>query len=135
VSWLCNRVAETQIMIFIGAQPNSSPHMGNICNIATAFTLGQQLQAAGKVVCVCFDAVDTAPSFTGSRSLAQTTLASTKNSSSGEHLRPPVRVSKDSLSLSTVRRFSTGPARSSPRACTWSRLHTHICEAQTLNTC
>ncbi|KAL6410170.1 hypothetical protein AUP68_06582 [Ilyonectria robusta] len=61
VTWLCNRVPETQISIFIGAQPNSSPHMGNICNIATAFALSQQLQAAGKAVCVCFDAVDTAP--------------------------------------------------------------------------
>ncbi|KPM44970.1 hypothetical protein AK830_g1606 [Neonectria ditissima] len=61
VNWLCNRVAETQISIFIGAQPNSSPHMGNICNIATAFALGQQLQAAGRGVRVCFDAVDTAP--------------------------------------------------------------------------
>ncbi|KAK4204691.1 hypothetical protein QBC40DRAFT_272215 [Triangularia verruculosa] len=61
VGWLCDRVGEAQIRIFIGAQPNSSPHMGNICNIATAFALGQQLQTAGKVVCVCFDVVDTAP--------------------------------------------------------------------------
>jgi hypothetical protein len=36
--------------------------MGNICNLATAFALGQQLQKSGKSISVVFDAIDTAPS-------------------------------------------------------------------------
>ncbi|EGE86525.1 hypothetical protein RJZ56_007569 [Blastomyces dermatitidis] len=61
IGWIRTHIAETQINIFIGAQPNSSPHIGNITNIATAFALGQHLQRAGKIVCVYFDSVDTAP--------------------------------------------------------------------------
>ena len=61
VGWLCKQAQSQTINIRIGAQPNSSPHMGNICNMATAFALGAQLRNAGKDPTVYFDAINTTP--------------------------------------------------------------------------
>lgn len=81
------------------------------------------------------DSLVPTPLLTGSRSLGPTTLASARSNSSGNHLRQRICHSRSFLSLFTARRFWTGPARSSLRACTWRRPHTRIYEAQTWNTC
>ena len=49
------------IKIFVGAQPNSSPHIGNMMNICTTFALAEELMVRGKMVSVSMDLVDTAP--------------------------------------------------------------------------
>ncbi|EHK96383.1 hypothetical protein M7I_7882 [Glarea lozoyensis 74030] len=49
------------IKIFVGAQPNSSTHIGNIMNMCTAFALAEALTKRGNKVTVSMDLVDTAP--------------------------------------------------------------------------
>jgi hypothetical protein len=49
------------IKICVGAQPNSSPHIGNIINICTAFSLAKALRDKGNKVSISMDLVDTAP--------------------------------------------------------------------------
>ena len=49
------------IKIFVGAQPNTSPHIGNIMTICTAFALAKALMDRGNQVSVSMDLVDTAP--------------------------------------------------------------------------
>lgn len=51
------------IILRIGAQPNSSPHMGTIANFTVAFFIARKLQQEySRNVLVSFDIVDTAPS-------------------------------------------------------------------------
>lgn len=59
--WVAKLLPKDKIIISVGAQPNSSPHMGNICNLGTAFALGEELVKTGNPVSISFDAVDTAP--------------------------------------------------------------------------
>ena len=47
--------------IFVGAQPNSSPHIGNIMNICVAFALAKALIDRGIKASISMDLVDTAP--------------------------------------------------------------------------
>jgi hypothetical protein len=61
INWRCGQTPLPKVNIFIGAQPNSSPHMGNLTNIAVAFAVAQRLREKEKSVTVYFDAVDTAP--------------------------------------------------------------------------
>lgn len=49
------------IKIFVGAQPNSSPHIGNMMNICTAFALAKALMIRGNKVSATMGLVDTAP--------------------------------------------------------------------------
>ena len=57
---LCRK---SRIILRIGAQPNSSPHMGTIINFTVAFFLASKLQQEhGRSVLISFDVVDTAPS-------------------------------------------------------------------------
>ena len=52
-----------RIIINIGCQPNSSPHMGTIINFAVAFFIARKLQQGhNRSVLVSLDLVDTAPS-------------------------------------------------------------------------
>lgn len=57
---LCTK---SRIILHIGAQPNSSPHMGVIINFTVAFFLASKLQQDhSRSVLISFDVVDTAPS-------------------------------------------------------------------------
>lgn len=52
-----------RIILSIGCQPNSSPHMGTIINFAVAFFIARRLQQEyDRSVIVSLDLVDTAPS-------------------------------------------------------------------------
>ncbi|KAK6502455.1 hypothetical protein TWF506_003037 [Arthrobotrys conoides] len=54
---------KTCIDFFVGAQPNSSPHIGNMTNVSTAFALAKGLKRhrESRQVRVSLDLVDTAP--------------------------------------------------------------------------
>ncbi|KAF3291560.1 hypothetical protein TWF970_000774 [Orbilia oligospora] len=51
------------IDVFVGAQPNSSPHIGNMTNVSTAFAVAKGLKKhqGSRLVRVSLDLVDTAP--------------------------------------------------------------------------
>ena len=60
INLLCTK---SRIILHIGAQPNSSPHMGTIINFTVAFFLASKLQQEhGRSVLISLDVVDTAPS-------------------------------------------------------------------------
>ena len=60
INLLCTK---SRIILHIGAQPNSSPHMGTIINFTVAFFLANKLQQEhGRSVLISLDIVDTAPS-------------------------------------------------------------------------
>ena len=60
INFLCTK---SRIILDIGAQPNSSPHMGTIINFTVAFFLASKLQQEhGRSVLIIFDVVDTTPS-------------------------------------------------------------------------
>jgi hypothetical protein len=61
LNWLCSNTSNSKINIRIGAQPNTSPHIGNLTTIGVAFALAYRLQEKGKLPCIYFDVVDTAP--------------------------------------------------------------------------
>lgn len=61
VEWLVDHTAQQAVNLSIAAQPNSSPHIGNIITFALAFALATKLKAAGKTVTVYLDIIDTAP--------------------------------------------------------------------------
>lgn len=61
VKWLIKNTTHETVNLSIAAQPNSSPHIGNIITFALAFALATELKAAGKTVSVYLDMVDTAP--------------------------------------------------------------------------
>jgi hypothetical protein len=60
INLLCTK---SRIILHIGAQPNSSPHMGTIINFTVAFFLASKVQQEhGRSVLISLDIVDTAPS-------------------------------------------------------------------------
>ena len=64
--FLGNKFTKNNIVISIGAQPNSSPHFGTLIVFSTAFSLARKMQELypNKHASVLFEVVDTAPSET-----------------------------------------------------------------------
>ena len=63
VEYVLSQVKKKELKISIGAQPNSSPHLGTLIVFCLAFSLGKILSNRNKdlKVSVLFEAVDTAP--------------------------------------------------------------------------
>lgn len=63
VKYLLSRVKKDEVIISVGAQPNSSPHMGTIIVFCLAFALGKTLSHRRRdlKISVLFEVVDTAP--------------------------------------------------------------------------
>lgn len=66
VNFLSQKFDKKNIVISIGAQPNSSPHFGTLIVFSTAFSLAKKMMEANPElnVNVLFEVVDTAPSET-----------------------------------------------------------------------
>lgn len=66
VEYILSQIKKKEIKISIGAQPNSSPHLGTLIVFCLAFSLGRILKKQNKnlKVSVLFEVVDTAPSET-----------------------------------------------------------------------
>ncbi len=64
--FLSNKFSKDNIVISIGAQPNSSPHFGTLVVFSTAFSLARKMKELNpsKNISVLFEVVDTAPSET-----------------------------------------------------------------------
>ncbi len=63
IQYMLSRIKKKEIIISIGAQPNSSPHIGTIIVFCLAFALGRTLSNRNPdlKISVLFEAVDTAP--------------------------------------------------------------------------
>lgn len=61
--YILSRIKKDEIIISIGAQPNSSPHIGTIIVFCLAFALGRSLSNSNRDLktSVIFEVVDTAP--------------------------------------------------------------------------
>ena len=66
IDYINYKLVKKNIIISIGAQPNSSPHFGTLCVFSLAFSLAKKLKEKNKYlnVSVLFEVVDTAPSET-----------------------------------------------------------------------
>lgn len=66
VNFLLEKFSKDNIVISIGAQPNSSPHFGTLIVFSTAFSLARKMKEVNPKlnVKVLFEVVDTAPSET-----------------------------------------------------------------------
>lgn len=66
VKFLLAKFSKNNIVISIGAQPNSSPHFGTLIVFSTAFSLAKKMMEVNPSlnVKVLFEVVDTAPSET-----------------------------------------------------------------------
>ncbi len=66
VNFLLKKFDKDNIVISIGAQPNSSPHFGTLIVFSTAFSLASKMKhkVQKKNISVLFEVVDTAPSET-----------------------------------------------------------------------
>lgn len=66
IKYILNHCRKRKLVISIGAQPNSSPHLGTICVISLAFSLGKKLQEKNPdlEVSILFEVIDTAPAET-----------------------------------------------------------------------
>lgn len=66
VNFLLQKFTKDNIVISIGAQPNSSPHFGTLIVFSTAFSLAKKMKEINPNlnVKVLFEVVDTAPSET-----------------------------------------------------------------------
>src|SRR3989338_11377310 len=64
ISYLLNNIKKENLIISIGAQPNSSPHLGTIITFMTAFSLASKIKNFSKQINVeiLFEIVDSAPS-------------------------------------------------------------------------
>lgn len=64
VKFLMRKFTKDNIVISIGAQPNSSPHFGTLIVFSTAFSLAKKMKIANptKHIKILFEVVDTAPS-------------------------------------------------------------------------
>ena len=63
IKYIHSKLKKKKIKISIGAQPNSSPHLGTISVISLAFKLAKKLmEEFDDITCsVLFEVVDTAP--------------------------------------------------------------------------
>lgn len=66
IKYISNKIKKNNIIISIGAQPNSSPHFGTLCVFSLAFSLAKKMKEYNKNIniSVLFEVVDTAPSKT-----------------------------------------------------------------------
>lgn len=64
VDYLAESLCKNDIRISIGAQPNSSPHLGTLVVSCLAFSLGEQIKSKKNNIEVFFEVIDTAPSDT-----------------------------------------------------------------------
>lgn len=64
ISYIVNNLKKKNLIISIGAQPNSSPHLGTIITFMTAFSLASKIKNFSKKINVevLFEIVDSAPS-------------------------------------------------------------------------
>lgn len=70
VEYLSDRCTQSRICVHVGAQPNSSPHLGNATTFATAFALAAYLRKqTQKHTQVKFVFVDTAPANNSTKEL------------------------------------------------------------------
>src|SRR5436305_13164702 len=60
VDYIASQVANPNIKISIGAQPNGSPHFGTMVTFSLAFSLAERLKKKGKNVSILLELVDTA---------------------------------------------------------------------------
>jgi hypothetical protein len=61
IPYLAAQLPKEKVAISIGAQPNSSPHLGTLVVFATAFSLAEKLREYDKKPEIHFQMVDTAP--------------------------------------------------------------------------
>lgn len=63
IEYILKHNQKEKIVISIGAQPNSSPHLGTICVLSLAFSLGKKIKEINPSieVSVLFELIDTAP--------------------------------------------------------------------------
>ncbi len=63
IKYIASQITKKNIIISIGAQPNSSPHLGTLCVFSLAFSLADKLSKYNNDlnVKVLFEVVDTAP--------------------------------------------------------------------------
>lgn len=63
IQYIANSITKRKFLISIGAQPNSSPHLGTICVISLAFSLAKKLREINHdlEVSILLEVVDTAP--------------------------------------------------------------------------
>lgn len=63
IKYILSQIYKKNVIISIGAQPNSSPHLGTLCVFSMAFSLANKLSKYNKNlnVKVLFEVVDTAP--------------------------------------------------------------------------
>lgn len=66
IEYILSAHNKNNIVISIGAQPNSSPHLGTICVISLAFSLGKKIKETRPNVniSILFELIDTAPAET-----------------------------------------------------------------------
>jgi len=64
VEYLNRNVQRNQVRISIGAQPNSSPHLGTCVVFSLGFALAEQLRNRGRDPTIFFEMIDTAPAET-----------------------------------------------------------------------
>ena len=66
IKYISNKIRKNNIIISIGAQPNSSPHFGTLCVFSLAFSLAKKMKEYNENIniFVLFEVVDTAPSKT-----------------------------------------------------------------------
>ncbi len=66
IKYISKKIKKNNIIISIGAQPNSSPHFGTLCVFSLAFSLAKKMKEYNENmnISVLFEVVDTAPSKT-----------------------------------------------------------------------
>lgn len=66
IEYVVNKTHKKNIVISIGAQPNSSPHFGTLCVFSLAFSLAKKIKEYDntKKTTILYEVVDTAPSET-----------------------------------------------------------------------